>query len=79
MSETPEVEYEYDFTEPAIPPEKAVQVAIVVHIDGTQRTFAANATTANDAYFVANGLLSGLDGDACSWLTREGHARRDGN
>jgi hypothetical protein len=79
MPETPEIEIEYDFTKLAEPVEKTIHITIAVSIDGELRTFRACATTANDAYFVAGGLLSGLDNEADLWLIREGRIRRDGN
>lgn len=56
----------------------SIVVTIAVNIGGEVRLFEAEASTANNAYDVAQGLLSGLDTEADRWLNKAGfQARKD--
>ena len=55
----------------------AVRVSITVTIDkDPPKTFVAEATTPNDAYEVAYGVLSGLREDAGRYVLRQGRDHR---
>jgi len=55
-----------------------VWVTIAINIGGETKTFEADASTANDPFDVAQGLLSGLDNDADRWLRKAGFETRRG-
>jgi hypothetical protein len=55
-----------------------VWVTIAVNVGGETKTFSADATTANDPYELAVGILSGLDQDADRWLRKQGYEARQG-
>ncbi len=57
---------------------KTVEVITTIVIDGDVKTFQAEATTTNDPYDIAQGLLSGLDAEADRWLCKSGAAARRG-
>ncbi len=56
-----------------------VWVTIAVNVGGDTKTFEADASTADDPYDLAVGMLSGLDSQADRWLRNTGQEVRRAN
>jgi hypothetical protein len=54
----------------------AINVAITVSVNGIDKRFDADATTGDDPYTLAGGVLVGVTTEAQRWISEAGSERR---